>query len=89
MTQLTNGVYRPAEEADAQRKHSHPNSTEALYLLRGKLWHVLGGEAVLMQPGDTTAIPAGVPHVAFSVGNEDADMFVAYPTGQREFRPEA
>jgi quercetin dioxygenase-like cupin family protein len=123
MTQLTDGVYRPAEEADAKRidedwgsltwltgealtgsdvtlgrviikqgmsnpKHSHPNSTEALYLLRGKLWHVLGEEAVLMQPGDTTAIPAGVPHVAFSVGDQDAEMIVAYPTGQRQFKPE-
>lgn len=70
-------------------KHSHPNSTEVLYLLTGKLWHVIGDEAVLMQPGDTTAIPAGVPHVAFSVGDQDAEMMVAYPTGQRQFKPEA
>jgi quercetin dioxygenase-like cupin family protein len=123
MTQLTESVYRPADEADAKRidedwgsltwlasealtrsdvtlgrvvikqgrsnpKHSHPNSTEVLYLLRGKLWHVIGEEAMLMHPGDTTTIPAGVPHAAFSVGDQDAEMIVVYPTGQRRFEPE-
>ena len=70
-------------------KHSHPNCAEVLYLLRGELWHVIGEEAVPMQAGDTTIIPAGVPHVAFSVGDQDAEMMVAYPSGQRQFKPEA
>ena len=70
-------------------QHSHPNSTEVLHLLKGKLWHVIGDDAVLMRPGDTLSIPAGVPHGAFSVGDEDAEMIVAYPTGQRQFKLEA
>lgn len=70
-------------------KHSHPNCAEVLYLLRGELWHVIGDEAVLMRAGDTTMILAGVPHVAFSVGDQDAEMIVAYPSGQRQFKAEA
>ena len=70
-------------------KHSHPNCAEVLYLLRGELWHVIGDEAVLMQAGDTMLVPAGVPHVAFSVGDQDAEMMVAYPSGQRQFKAEA
>jgi quercetin dioxygenase-like cupin family protein len=70
-------------------KHSHPNCAEVLHLLRGELWHVIGDEAVPMQAGDTTIIPAGVPHVAFSVGDQDAEMMVAYPSGQRQFKAEA
>jgi uncharacterized protein (UPF0261 family) len=65
-----------------------PIGVPKLNLLRGQLWHVIGDEAVLMQAGDTTIVPAGVPHVAFSVGDEDAEMIVAYPTGQRQFRTE-
>ncbi len=125
MTQLTEGMYRSAAEAEAKRveeawgsltwlasdeltrsqnitlgrvvikqglsnpKHSHPNCSEVLHLLRGELWHVIGEEAVPMQAGDTTIIPAGVPHVAFSVGDQDAEMMVAYPSGQRQFKAEA
>ena len=70
-------------------KHSHPNCAEVLYLLRGQLWHVIGEEAVPMQAGDTTVVPAGVPHIAFSVGDKDAEMIVAYPSGQRQFKAEA
>ena len=70
-------------------KHSHPNCAEVLYLLRGELWHVIGDEAVLMQAGDTTVVPAGVPHIAFSIGDQDAEMMVAYPSGQRQFKAEA
>jgi quercetin dioxygenase-like cupin family protein len=122
---LTDGVYRPAAEAEAKRvieswgslnwlvsqelthtpdltvgrvviktgmsnpKHSHPDSVEVLYLLRGTLRHVIGGDSVLMQAGDTTVVPAGVPHVAFSEGDEDAEMIVVYPTGHRQFKAEA
>ncbi len=69
-------------------KHSHPNCDEVLHLLRGKLNHVIGDRAFLMEPGDTTVAPAGVSHVAFSVGDEDAEMIVAYSSGERQFREE-
>ena len=66
-------------------RHSHPGCEEVLYLLAGRLEHTLGDRTVTLAPGDTLAIPAGVFHNARSVGDEDADMIVAYSTGVRDF----
>ncbi len=68
-------------------RHSHPNCEEALYLLSGRLEHTLGDEKVILGPGDTIVLNAGVPHNATSIGQEDADMIVAYSSGVRGFEP--
>lgn len=70
-------------------RHSHPNCGEVLYLLSGRLDHTIGDDRVIMEPGDTLVVPAGVPHNATSIGETDADMMVAYDSGDRQFRPEA
>jgi quercetin dioxygenase-like cupin family protein len=77
---ITQGMHNP--------RHSHPNSGEVLYLLRGRLRHLIGSEEFLMEPGDTSFVPAGVPHLAYSVGDVDAEMMVTYPTGRRQYLPE-
>jgi len=69
-------------------RHSHPNCEEALYLLRGRLEHTLGNEKVILEPGDTIVLDARVPHNATSIGAEDAEMIVAYSSGDRGFRTE-
>lgn len=69
-------------------RHSHPNCEEALYLLRGRLEHSLGGESVVLEAGDTLVLDAGVPHNATNIGTEDADMIVAYSSGDRGFERE-
>lgn len=69
-------------------KHSHPNCDEVLYLLQGKLMHVIGDQTYIMEPGDTTLAPANVSHLAFSIGKENADMIVAYSSGTRELKKE-
>lgn len=69
-------------------RHSHTSCEEVLYLLRGRLKHFVGDEAVLMQAGDTLVVPPYVAHYAISVGQEDAEMIVAYSSGDRDFRPE-
>lgn len=69
-------------------RHSHPNCEEALYLLRGRLRHTLGDEEAVLEPGDTIVLDAGVPHNATSIGEEDADMIVAYSSADRGFRIE-
>ncbi|UCH36688.1 MAG: cupin domain-containing protein [Armatimonadota bacterium] len=69
-------------------RHSHPNCDEALHLLRGTLEHSVGDEMVMMNAGDTLVVPAGVAHQAVNVGSEDADMIVAYNTGERQFQRE-
>lgn len=69
----------------ANPRHAHRTCEEALYLLAGRLEHTVGDQSVTLGPGDTLAIPAGVFHNARSVGDEDADMMVAYSTGERDF----
>jgi len=69
-------------------RHRHPNCEEVLYLLHGKLEHSVGDDTVVMEAGDTLAVEAGVAHNAVSVGDEDADMIVAYSSGDRQFEPE-
>ena len=70
-------------------RHSHPNCEEALVLLRGRLEHTMGEQAVVLEAGDTLVLDAGVPHSATNIGAEDADMIVAYSSGVRELRPES
>jgi quercetin dioxygenase-like cupin family protein len=69
-------------------RHSHPNCDEVLYLLSGTLKHIVGDETFVMKAGDTSVVPAGTVHVAFSIGDEDADMIVAYTSGDRQIREE-
>jgi quercetin dioxygenase-like cupin family protein len=69
-------------------KHSHPNCDEILYLLQGKLEHTIGERKFIMEAEDTSVVPAGVGHVAYSFGDEDADMIVAYSSGIRLFQEE-
>jgi quercetin dioxygenase-like cupin family protein len=66
-------------------RHCHPTCEEVLYLLKGRLKHSIGDAWVDMAPGDTISVPAGVYHNALSVGDEDADMIVAYSSGRRDF----
>jgi quercetin dioxygenase-like cupin family protein len=72
----------------ANPRHSHPNCDEVLHVLCGRLEHSVGDEVVVLEPGDTLVIPAGVPHQARTLGTEPADTVVAYSTGRREFRLE-
>jgi sugar phosphate isomerase/epimerase/quercetin dioxygenase-like cupin family protein len=66
-------------------RHAHPGAEEVLYLLKGKLRHTVGKESYILNAGDTLAIPEGAFHNAYSIGDEDADMIVAYSTGRRAF----
>ena len=69
-------------------KHSHPNCEEVLCLLSGRLEHLVGDDVVTVDAGDVLAVERGVAHCARSVGDEDAEMIVAYSSGERMFRPE-
>ena len=66
-------------------RHCHPNCEEVLYLMRGQLQHTVGAETVILNPGDSLTIGAGVFHNARSTGAEDADMIVAYSEAERDF----
>ncbi len=68
-------------------RHMHPNCDEVLYLLAGKLEQVVGPDTFIMQPGDMMIVIAGVPHYGNSIGEQDAEMILAYPSGRREIIP--
>jgi quercetin dioxygenase-like cupin family protein len=69
-------------------RHIHGNCEEVLYLMKGKLEHTLSDEKVVLEAGDTITIPTGAAHNAVSVGDEDADMIVAYDSADRGFKVE-
>jgi len=73
----------------ANPRHCHDGCEEVLYLLRGRLRHSLGDEAVEMGPGDTIVVRASVMHNALNTGETDAEMIVAYSAGKRDLRKEA
>jgi mannose-6-phosphate isomerase-like protein (cupin superfamily) len=57
-----------------------------LILLVGRIEHIVGNDAVVLEPGDVLAVPAGVSHRATVLGDVDADMIVAYTSGRREYQ---
>jgi quercetin dioxygenase-like cupin family protein len=66
-------------------RHCHPRCEEVLYLLQGTIRHSLGDRVFEMTAGDTIAIPAGLFHHAQNIGADDADMIVAFSSGERDF----
>ncbi|MHC4431578.1 MAG: ThuA domain-containing protein [Planctomycetota bacterium] len=70
-------------------RHRHPRCEEVLYMLKGKIVHSLGNESFTLSASDTITIPAGVFHDAKCIGEEDAEMIVAYSEGIRLFELES
>lgn len=69
-------------------RHSHPDCQEVLYLLTGRLEHSLGPDTAVLEQGDSIVIPPNTYHNARSIGADDADMIVAYSSGERGYQPE-
>lgn len=84
---LTLGRVR-IKHGQANPRHCHPGCEEVLHLLSGCLEHTIGSERVILNPGDTISIPAGVFHNATAIGDEDADMIVAFSSAIRDFQLE-
>jgi quercetin dioxygenase-like cupin family protein len=76
------------KKGQANPRHRHNSCEEVLYLLSGRLRHSIGDAWVDMEPGDVLHIPAGIYHNGECVGEGDADMIVAYSTGERDFELE-
>ena len=73
----------------SRKAHSHPNSDEVVYCVRGRLAVHAGTETFLLEPADALAIPAGLSHRIENIGTEDGEMILAYSTGDREYLPES
>jgi quercetin dioxygenase-like cupin family protein len=67
------------------RKHRHANADEVLCLIRGQVRVHAGNETQALQPGDSLSIPAGLVHQIENVGSDNAEMTIAYSTGERAY----
>ena len=76
------------KKGEANPRHKHSNCEEVLYLLSGSLDHTVGDDHVTLKAGDTLTLPPDIYHNATNIGEEDADMIVAYSTGKRDFQLE-
>ena len=69
--------------------HSHPNCSEVLVLVQGRIKHLIeDGHEVEMSPGDVITLPPNLPHKARNVSDEDAVMFIAFSSADRETKNE-
>jgi quercetin dioxygenase-like cupin family protein len=64
-------------------RHRHPNCDEILHLLSGRLEHSLAGKKIIMEAGDTIAIPQGAWHQARSIGDVDAEIVICFSSAER------
>jgi len=65
--------------------HCHPNCSEAVHLLSGKVEQRSGERWVELAAGDTLLIPAGATHQTRNIGGETAVLMVAYSSGSRVY----
>ena len=69
--------------------HSHPNCSEVLVVMRGRIAHVIeDGKEVEMGEGDTITLPATLPHKARNIGDEDAVLLIAFSSANRQMKLE-
>ncbi len=68
--------------------HFHTASEEILVVASGQIAHTLSdGEEVVLEQGDVITVPAGMPHNARNIGDEDAVLNIVFPTAVRDFVP--
>lgn len=66
-------------------RHYHPNCSEALTVLKGKIRHTGPGEtSVEMNEGDTVTIPPNVWHNAVNIGEGEAVLLIVFSSADRK-----
>jgi quercetin dioxygenase-like cupin family protein len=65
-------------------RHYHPNCEEVLSVWRGRIVHTWDDKEVEMGEGDTITIPPGVIHNARNIGDEVAELAIAFSSADRE-----
>lgn len=65
-------------------RHRHPNCEEALYVLAGRIEHVIEGTPnVTMSAGDAICVPRDVWHQAINIGTEPVRLLVSFSSADR------
>ncbi len=65
--------------------HRHPNCTETIHLLSGRVEQRRGDDWIELEAGDTILIREGVTHQTRNIGTETADLMLAYSSGSRVY----
>lgn len=68
----------------ANGRHWHPNCVEILRVIRGKITQTLDDEEITMTAGDVITIPIGVVHNAINIGDEPAELAIAFTSAHRK-----
>lgn len=66
--------------------HAHPNCTEAIHVLSGRIEQRIGDEWRKLDQGQTCLIPKGQMHQTRNIGTERAVLMLAYSSGSRVYK---
>ena len=83
-TEMTVGrcILKPGQ---SNPRHYHPNCTEVLVVIQGRIEHTgPGGNKVKMSAGDTVTIPPNTRHQATNIGDTEAVLFIAFSSADRQ-----
>lgn len=64
--------------------HFHPNCEEVLYVISGQGLQSYDGKTILLKPGMTILIPAGVKHNMVNTGTETLRTLISFSSGDRK-----
>jgi mannose-6-phosphate isomerase-like protein (cupin superfamily) len=65
--------------------HLHPNCTEIIVVLQGRLEHVVGDRVAELAPNDVLLVHPGVQHQGTNIGDVPVRLLVVYDSGVRQF----
>jgi quercetin dioxygenase-like cupin family protein len=66
-------------------RHYHPNCTEILVVIKGRIEHTgAGGKKIELGQGDTVTVPANVWHQATNIGDTEAVLFISFSSADRQ-----
>lgn len=75
------------EPGATSQAHSHPNCSEVVHLLSGRVQQRLDDHWITLNAGDTLLIPVGAIHQTRNEGNEQSVLMVVYSSGTRIYEP--
>lgn len=58
--------------------HQHPEQEEVLYVVAGRVEQWVGRERLLLGPGDSAFVPAGVVHASYTVGDAPSRLVAIF-----------
>lgn len=73
------------KQGQGNPRHYHPNCTEILVVIKGRISHTSGkNEETEMGVGDTVTVSANTWHCARNIGSGEAVLFIAFSSADRQ-----